>query len=113
MQRMTRAKQPRGDDRCSPTRRITTCDSEPQTRNPSLGTLLKPSEVAERLGTSRSHVYDLIQSRAIAVHRVGRGQRGAVRISEVDLEAYLADCRIEATKPVRATPAPRLKHLKL
>lgn len=77
--------------------------------------LLTVRQVADRLGLSQSSVYQLIESRQLAHHRLGTN-KGAIRVSEADLLAYLNACR-ESTgtqrrkerRPVRAT----LKHLKL
>ena len=45
-------------------------------------------------------------------HRIGIG-RGAIRISEDDIEAYLASCRVEKGRPPRRATRLKLKHLKL
>lgn len=75
--------------------------------------VLKPRELAERLKVSLSTVYGLIDAGKIACHRIGCG-RGAVRISEEDLAAYLESCRRgPKTGPVRKLHRPRLNHIKL
>jgi len=56
--------------------------------------LLTVRDVAEILGVSTSLVYELIEARRITFHRVGRGNRGAIRIREEDLNEYLASCRV-------------------
>jgi excisionase family DNA binding protein len=75
--------------------------------------LLKVRDTAERLNVSESCVYQLIEAGKLPCHRIGNG-RGAIRISEADLNDYLASCREARTgeKPGKA-PRPRLKHLKL
>ena len=72
-----------------------------------------PSEVAEILRTSRSHIYDLIQAGAIAVHRISRGKRGAVRISEDDLREYLAACRVGTKVSSPTTSTRKLKYIRV
>ena len=75
--------------------------------------MLKPAELAERLKVSLSTIYGLIESGKIACHRIGRG-RGAVRVSEPDLAAYLESCRHEVQAvPVRTPHRLRLKHIRL
>jgi excisionase family DNA binding protein len=72
-------------------------------------------ETADRLRVSSSSVYLLVESGRLAHHRIG-ARRGAIRISENDLEAYLAQCRNEPTAdtPARAPVAsPPLKHIKV
>ena len=78
------------------------------------GHLLTIAEVAERLRIGRTTAYQLVQQGKIAAHRIGAG-RGAIRISEEDLNAYLASCR-EQNQPSSKTPEPpprRLRHLRL
>lgn len=69
-------------------------------------------EVATRLRVSPSLVYQLVEAGKLACHRIGTG-RGAIRISLLDLEAYLQECRSERHTPMPKLPRPRLKHLKL
>ncbi|MEZ5942471.1 MAG: helix-turn-helix domain-containing protein [Planctomycetaceae bacterium] len=73
------------------------------------------SQVADRLGVSASCIYQLIESGQLVPHRLGPN-RGAIRISERDLLAYIESCRDakdhkkqEKRRPARTT----LKHLKL
>jgi excisionase family DNA binding protein len=75
--------------------------------------LLTIRKVAERLAIAPSTAYALVQSGKIASHRIGLG-RGAIRVDERDLEAYLEFCR---SSP-RAAPRPKeppstLKHLRI
>ncbi len=75
--------------------------------------LLKPCQVADRLNVSLSTVYGLIESKRLACYRIGQG-RGAVRVSEDDLAAYLQHCRSEQTvAPVRKLHRRRLNHIRL
>ncbi|MCA9028949.1 MAG: helix-turn-helix domain-containing protein [Planctomycetaceae bacterium] len=68
-------------------------------------------EVAERLKISPSCVYQLVESGKLAHHRIGTG-RGAIRISEDDLNNFLSATRKEA-EPPRFTPTrKKLKALK-
>ncbi len=69
-------------------------------------------EVAMRLRVSPSLVYQLVEAGKLACHRIGTG-RGAIRISLLDLDAYLQECRSERHTPMPKPPRPRLKHLKL
>ena len=75
--------------------------------------LLTVREVAEILRVSASLVYQLVESRKLASHRIGRGN-GAIRISAADVEDYLTQCRNERQEEDTPKPSrPRLKHLKL
>lgn len=76
--------------------------------------LLKVPDVVKRLNVSQSTVYALIESGRLPSHRIGCG-RGAVRVSEEDLIAYLDSCRTERTsdEPRRAAPRIKLKHLRI
>lgn len=66
--------------------------------------LLRVREVAEQLGCSAAHVYQLIDSGRLRHYAVGFG-RGGKRVSEAQLAEFLRD----AESP---TPALRLKHLR-
>ena len=61
--------------------------------------LLKPAEVIERLGVSRSWLYEAANSGRIPCVRLG-GDRGPVRFPAEDLERWLEQAR-------RERPAPR------
>jgi excisionase family DNA binding protein len=69
-------------------------------------------EIAQQLGVSVSSVYALVSSGRLSCHRIGSG-RGAIRISESDLEDYLLTCRqgrrLQNPMPRRV----KLKHLRL
>jgi excisionase family DNA binding protein len=54
--------------------------------------LLKPSEVAQRLGVSRSWLYDAAKEGRIPSLRLGSTD-GPLRFSAVDLEAWLMRAR--------------------
>ena len=72
-------------------------------------------EAADRLRISPSSVYLLIEQGRLAHHRVG-ARRGAIRINETDLTAYLAACRQELNTnapPPLPVARPKLKHIKL
>jgi excisionase family DNA binding protein len=72
-------------------------------------------EVADRLRVSQSSVYLLVESGRLAHHRIG-ARRGAIRISEDDLTAYLAESRQDQRRESAAAPLispPKLKHIKL
>jgi len=74
--------------------------------------LLTVREVAEILRVSPSLVYQLVEARKLACHRIGNRQ-GAIRISASDVDDYLAQCRHDRQDEVPKPPRPRLKHLKL
>ena len=59
--------------------------------------LLKPKQVSDRLNVSLSTVYGLVESGRLGCHRIGQG-RGAIRISEDDLAAYLQACHSATPK---------------
>ena len=72
-------------------------------------------EVATRLRVSASSVYLLVENGRLSHHRIG-ARRGAIRVSEEDLAAYLARCRQEGTEGRPAPPPvtrPKLKHIRL
>jgi excisionase family DNA binding protein len=52
--------------------------------------MLTPAEVATRLRISRTTVYGLIDSGKLIARGIGRG---ALRVSEEDLAAFLRSCR--------------------
>jgi excisionase family DNA binding protein len=58
--------------------------------------LLKPSEVAQRLGVSRSWLYEAAKDGRIPCLRLGSTD-GPLRFSAVDLEAWLMRARGRAT----------------
>jgi excisionase family DNA binding protein len=77
--------------------------------------LLTVRQVAARLCLSASAVYQLIESRQLAHHRLG-SHKGAIRVSEADLTAYLATCREEQAQQKQQERRPKrttLKHLRL
>lgn len=74
---------------------------------------LTPREVADRLKVSLSTVYGLVESGKLACHRIGL-RRGAVRVSEEDLAAYLESCRhSREEEPRRMVRQVKLKHIRL
>jgi excisionase family DNA binding protein len=54
--------------------------------------MLTVRDVASELSVSATCVYQLIASGKLPCHRIGIG-RGAIRVSEVDLAAFLDGCR--------------------
>lgn len=52
------------------------------------------NEVAAKLKISRSSVYNAIESGALPHYRFGAG-RGTIRVSEEQLQAFLAGARVE------------------
>ena len=79
--------------------------------------MLTVKQASAALGVSATCVYQLVARGRLACHRIGLG-RGAIRISESDLEAYIEGCR-QKPQPrpasVHSTPVKRmqLKHLRL
>jgi predicted DNA-binding transcriptional regulator AlpA len=67
--------------------------------------LLKPSDVVQYLGTSRSWVYDAAKRGDIPSIRLG-GQDGPLRFIERDIETWINDAR-ERWQPGKPTPATR------
>ena len=74
--------------------------------------LLTVREVAELLRVSPSTVYQLVEGRKLARHRIGGG-RSAIRVSTTDIRECLAECRYERREHMPKPPRQRLKHLKL
>ena len=54
------------------------------------------AQVAEKLGLSRSAVYELAASEVLASYRVGP-KGGSLRFAVGDVEAYLRQCRANVT----------------
>lgn len=54
--------------------------------------LLRPAEVARRLGVSRSWLYEAAKNGAIPCYRLG-GDDGPLRFAEEDLDAWLRSSR--------------------
>ncbi len=57
--------------------------------------LLKPEHVAERLGTSRSKVYQLVENRKIRHVKLGDGKKSSIRFRERDVDEYINSCTKE------------------
>ncbi|MBS0206936.1 MAG: helix-turn-helix domain-containing protein [Planctomycetes bacterium] len=74
--------------------------------------MLKVAQVAKRLNCSVSTVYGLIETGRLAHHRCP-----GVRVSEEQLEVYLADTKRqpspEPARSARSGPQLRLKNVKL
>lgn len=75
--------------------------------------LLTITNAADYLGCSRANVYGLIDAGELPVISIGK-TRG-YRIDRRDLEEFLQRRKIHkpGREPVRPTPRPRLKHIKL
>ncbi|MHB0958737.1 MAG: helix-turn-helix domain-containing protein [Pirellulaceae bacterium] len=74
--------------------------------------LMTVREVAEMLRVSPSLVYQLVEGRQLASHRIGH-RHGAIRIAAADVEDYLERCRRERQEEEPKPSRPRLKHLKI
>ena len=74
--------------------------------------MLRVREVAQRLNLSESTVYGLVESGELPHHRF----RGAIRVSEEQLAAYLdltKQERRESAPRIRKPRRPQLKHIRL
>ena len=85
------------------------------TQNNTPSPMLTVREVARILHVSPSLVYQLVETRKLASHRIGN-RNGAIRIAPSDLDNYLARCRAEQEadqSSLRRPSRAQLKHLKL
>ena len=73
--------------------------------------LLTVKEVASRLRLSLTETYKLVQSLAIAHYRVGPG-KGAIRIDDKEIEAFLENRRIGHEEKKTVIPVIRSKPMK-
>jgi len=72
------------------------------------------SELADLLKLSQSQIYALIDDGRLKCHRFTRGRSGAIRVSQAQLDAYLAstvqqDDEPPASQPAPPTPEPRTR----
>ena len=69
------------------------------------------AQAAQKIGISRSKLYQLVDARRIVHYRIG----GKIVFFEPDIDAYLATCRVGTVAPSVAGPRVRikLKHLTL
>ena len=70
-------------------------------------------QAAERLNCSTASVYSLISAGRVACHRIGL-RRGAIRISQTQLEAFLDETKQERREENAHAPLPKasFKHLR-
>jgi excisionase family DNA binding protein len=68
------------------------------------------AEVAKRLRISRACAYALVESKELGHYRIGVG-RGAIRVSEAQLEDYLRRKEVGRPEKLRTTPHEKLKHI--
>ncbi len=80
--------------------------------NPGLPPLLTVKEVSTMLRVSPSLVYGLVDSGKLSCFRIGKG-RGAIRISQSDLENFLINSQQSPPAPQDQLRHPKLRHLKL
>ena len=67
--------------------------------------MLRVKDAARRMGVSESLVYELCACGALPHIRIGRpGSRGCIRISESDIDAFLASQKVAGEAPARAPP---------
>jgi excisionase family DNA binding protein len=75
--------------------------------------LLKPAEVADRLGVSRAWLYEAARTGRIPCVRLG-DERGPLRFVEADLEDWLTQARAAWSPgtfvPGLGEPNPRVEH---
>jgi excisionase family DNA binding protein len=79
------------------------------------GQLLRPAEVIDLLGVSRSWLYDAAKAGRIPCVRLG-GPDGPVRFRACELEAWIEGSRMAPPEPRTAkrtedTPAPARRHV--
>lgn len=83
-----------------------------------MDTLLKIAEIVQRTRVCQSIVYGWIKSGRLACIRLGAaGKRGAIRVAEADLMAFLESLKTkkgqQADKPVAPRRKIKLQHLQL
>jgi excisionase family DNA binding protein len=71
--------------------------------------MLTVREASRRLTISLTSTYQLIRSGKLPHYRIG----AAIRISDTDIAAFLAQYRREPVTVRTPPPRPRLKHIKL
>lgn len=74
--------------------------------------LVTVRELAIRLRISLATAYELVSSGKIVSCRVGP-RKGAIRIRDVDVENYLANCQHVAAELPQNAPRATLKHIRL
>ena len=74
--------------------------------------MMKVQEVAKRLNCSVSTVYELVEAGKLAAYRIGL-RRGSIRVTEEQIEAYLASCQSTPLEPKPSSPRIKLKHLRV
>lgn len=74
--------------------------------------MFRVSDVAKRLGVSKSTIYALTASGRLRCARIGIG-RGAIRYTEQHIEEFIAGAQPEIKEHQAAAPRVRLKHLRL
>jgi excisionase family DNA binding protein len=83
--------------------------------------MLTVKQVAAQLGISAGLVYAWVETGMLACCRFGRkGRRGAIRITEADLAAWIESLKtqkeqpaVKPTAPKCSAPKPIFKHLKI
>jgi excisionase family DNA binding protein len=67
--------------------------------------MLRVKDAAKRMGISESLVYELCASGVLPHVRIGRpGSRGCIRLSEADIDLFLASQKVAGNAPARAPP---------
>jgi excisionase family DNA binding protein len=83
-----------------------------------LPVVLTVKQIAKQLNVSGATVYGWVMSGALACYRLGaKGRRGAIRVAEADLVAFLESLKTQRGQQAVKPPAPRrkikLQHLQL
>lgn len=76
--------------------------------------MLNVKQAAERMGISDSLVYELCSCGSLPHVRIGRpGSRGCIRLTETDIQEFLASQKVGGSAPARASPAKKrvFKHV--
>ena len=67
--------------------------------------MLRVKAAAERMGISESLVYELCACGALPHVRIGRpGSRGCIRLTDADIQEYLASQKVGGSAPARPPP---------
>jgi excisionase family DNA binding protein len=78
--------------------------------------MMTVKNAAERMGISDSLVYELCACGSLPHVRIGRpGSRGCIRLTEADIQEFLANQKVVVSVPARALPPQkkRFKHVVL
>jgi excisionase family DNA binding protein len=75
--------------------------------------MMTVKSAAERMGISDSLVYELCACGSLPHVRIGRpGSRGCIRLTEADIQEFLASQKVGGSAATRAPPAKQKKVFK-